>query len=260
MATIGYARGSTTEDLEFQMEKLKEYGCDKICKEKIAIRRVQLPELERTLKYLRPGDKLVAYKMDCLAGSTYELHRIANSLQEQDIGLEFIKEKIDFSTPSGKTMFTMLGTIVDFERDLERNLINKRTKEGRERVKSQGRQLGRKEKDERDIKKALKLYFNNDNNGLSITEIEKMTGVPRSTIYAKAKEMNAKGYDKLTDLQKRIFNQTHPKHLESMKMDKRKEYDVQNIKKIKWDSREKCIKVYFKNGDWYHYFRDYTWD
>ncbi len=62
-----------------------------------------------------------------------------------------------------------------------------------------------------------------------------------------------KGYDKLTDQQKRIFNQTHIRHLESMGTEKRKEYAVQSIKEIKWDKAEKCLKIYFNNGDWYHY-------
>lgn len=260
MATIGYARTSPTErteqDLELQVRKLNEYGCDIIFKEKITIRELHRPELGRALEYLRPGDKLVVYKMDRLARSTFELHKIAKALQKRDIGLMFIKEKIDFSFSSGDSMLTMLGAIVEYERDL----INERTREGRERAKRQGKHMGRKGKNEKDVKRALKLFFNREDNGLSVNDIMEMTGIPRSTIYAKAKEMNMKGYDKLTDLQRRVFNQTYLKHLESLGYEKRKIYEMQNIKKIKWDNREKCIKVYFKNGDWFHYFRDNTWE
>lgn len=42
---------------------------------------------------------------------------------------------------------------------------------------------------EKVVKKALKLYSERDSNGLSVNDIAKMTGVPRSTIYAKAKEI-----------------------------------------------------------------------
>ncbi|HEY4549801.1 MAG TPA: recombinase family protein, partial [Bacillus sp. (in: firmicutes)] len=80
-------------------------------------------------------------------------------------------------------MFTMLGAIAEFERDL----IAERTTEGRERAKSQGKHMGRVGRDEKDVKKALKLYEDRKSNGLSVNDIAKMTGVSRSTTYAKAK-------------------------------------------------------------------------
>ncbi|KOR76535.1 resolvase, partial [Bacillus sp. FJAT-21352] len=133
------------------------------------------------------GDKLVVYKIDRLARSTFDLQKIAKDLEERGIALVFIKEQIDFSTPSGKLMFTMLGAIAEFERDL----IKDRTTEGRKRAKAQGKHMGRKGKDEKDVKKALKLYDERESNGLSVNDIAKMTGVPRSTIYAKVKEMTS---------------------------------------------------------------------
>lgn len=182
---IGYARVSTVgQDLELQKEKLTEYGCKKIFTEKESGAKSDRPELEKALDYLREGDKLVVYKIDRLARSTFDLHKIANELTEKGIGLVFIKEQIDFTTSSGKLMFTMLGAIAEFERDL----INDRTREGRERAKKQGKHMGRKGKDEKDVNKALKLYIDRENNGLSVNDIVKMTGVPRSTLYAKAKE------------------------------------------------------------------------
>jgi DNA invertase Pin-like site-specific DNA recombinase len=145
-------------------------------------------ELIKALDYLREGDKLVVYKIDRLARSTFDLQKIAKDLEERGIALVFIKEQIDFSTPSGKLMFTMLGAIAEFERDL----IKDRTTEGRERAKAQGKHMGRKGKDEKDVKKALKLYGERESNGLSVNDIANMTGVPRSTIYAKVKEMTSK--------------------------------------------------------------------
>jgi DNA invertase Pin-like site-specific DNA recombinase len=49
----------------------------------------------------------------------------------------FVKEQIDFSTPAGKLMFTMLGAIAEFKRDL----IAERTTEGCERAKAQGKNI-----------------------------------------------------------------------------------------------------------------------
>lgn len=185
MSVVGYARVSTKgQDLSLQIDELSKYGCEKIFKEKESGSKSDRQELQKALDYLRAGDKLVVYKLDRFARSTFNLHKIANELMEKDIGLVFIKEQIDFTTPSGKLMFTMLGAIAEFERDL----INDRTAEGRERAKAQGKHMGRKGKDEKLVKKALSLYAEREEKGLSVNDIVKLTGVPRSTIYAKIKE------------------------------------------------------------------------
>ena len=179
MATIGYARVSTKDqELHIQLEALEAYGCDKVFMEKESGAKSDREELAKALEYLREGDKLVVYKIDRLARSTFDLHKVANELEKRGIALVFIKEQIDFSTPAGKLMFTMLGAIAEFERDL----INERTSEGRERAKAQGKHMGRKGQDEKDVKKALKLYEDRENNKLSVNDIAKMTGVRMSPI------------------------------------------------------------------------------
>ncbi|MBT2659391.1 recombinase family protein [Bacillus sp. ISL-18] len=181
---IGYARVSTLDqDYSLQAEQLAKYGCSKIFQEKKSGKNTGRPELKKALEYLREGDKLVVYKIDRLARSTRDLHNIVYDLQEKGIGVVFIKEQIDFSSAAGKLMFTMLGAIAEFERDL----INERTKEGRERAREQGKHLGRKGQDTKEVKRALKLFAERERNGLSVNDISKQTGVPRSTIYAKTK-------------------------------------------------------------------------
>jgi DNA invertase Pin-like site-specific DNA recombinase len=183
---VGYARVSTNDqDYELQVEKLKEFGCEKIFTEKKSGKDTGRPEFQKALEYLRPGDKLVVYKIDRLARSSRDLHNIVHELEGKNIGVVFIREQIDFSTASGKLMFTMLGAIAEFERDL----INERTKEGRERAKAQGKHLGRKGQDTKEVKRAIKLFMEREKNGLSVNDISKQTGVPRSTIYAKAKDL-----------------------------------------------------------------------
>ncbi|PFR91174.1 resolvase [Bacillus cereus] len=185
MTLIGYARVSTKDqELDIQVDRLTAYGCEKIFKEKQSGTKIDREELAKVMDYLREGDTLVVYKIDRLARSTFDLHKIVRDLEAKGIGLVFIKENIDFTTPAGKLMFTMLGAIAEFERDL----INERTAEGRERAKQQGKHLGRKGKGEKTVKQALKLYAEREANGLSVNDIVKATGVPRSTIYAKIKE------------------------------------------------------------------------
>jgi DNA invertase Pin-like site-specific DNA recombinase len=186
MALIGYARVSTVgQDYEKQVEQLKEYGCIKIFQEKESGAKSDRKALNEALEFLREGDKLIVTKIDRLARSVRDLQNIANDLNERGIGLVFLKEQIDFSTPAGKLMFTMLGAIAEFERDL----INERTSEGRDRAKKQGKHMGRPSQDKKEIKKAIKLYQEREVNGMSVNDISKLTGVPRSTIYAEIKKL-----------------------------------------------------------------------
>lgn len=187
MAIIGYARVSSLgQDYEQQVEQLKNYGCTKIFSEKQSgAKKDNRKALSEAMEYLREGDKLVVTKIDRLARSVRDLQNIANELDEKEIGLVFLKENIDFSTPAGKLMFTMLGAIAEFERDL----INERTSEGRERAKKQGKHMGRPAMPEKDIKRALQLYNERETNGMSVNDIIQLTGVPKSTIYAEIKKL-----------------------------------------------------------------------
>ncbi|TYR81100.1 recombinase family protein [Priestia megaterium] len=188
---VGYARvSSLSQDYALQVEKLELYGCTKIFYEKQQAN-AKRPEFKRALDYLKEGDTLVVYKIDRLARSTRDLHNIVHSLNKKGVGVVFIKEQIDFSTPAGKLMFTMLGAIAEFERDL----INERTTEGRERAKKQGKHMGRIGQSEKQVQQALKLFAEREDNELSVNDIVKITGVPRSTIYAKSKQISKKDAD-----------------------------------------------------------------
>ncbi|MBB6449480.1 DNA invertase Pin-like site-specific DNA recombinase [Geomicrobium halophilum] len=81
-------------------------------------------------------------------------------------------------------LFNVLGSFAQFERDL----IVEHTTKGRERAKKQGKRMGRPSKPEKDVKQALKLYQERGTNGMSVADIVKATGVPKSTLYHKTKQ------------------------------------------------------------------------
>ena len=57
---IGYARVSTQEqNLDRQLDNLKERGCERIYQEKMTGTKANRPELEKMLETLRKGDTLV---------------------------------------------------------------------------------------------------------------------------------------------------------------------------------------------------------
>jgi len=71
---------------------------------------------------------------------------------------------------------------------------------------------------------------------------------------------SVKGYSLLTEEQKELFHDIHKRHLAGMGTEKRKQYEESNLKEIKWDRKEKCLKVYW-NGetDWFHYTTRGAW-
>lgn len=67
------------------------------------------------------------------------------------------------------------------------------------------------------------------------------------------------GYADLAPDQAELFDKIYNRHYHAWGTEKRKEFTPDQIKNVKWDAKEKCIKVYYKNGDWWHYDRDGTW-
>jgi len=148
MASIGYARVSSTgQSLEVQLSKLTEYGCTNsdgvIYQEKKSGSKAEnRTELQACLKHLRKGDSLVITKLDRLARSTYDLTKIADDLEKRNIDLVVLDQNIDTSTPTGKLLFNMLGSIAEFE-----NAIRKeRQTDGIAKAKELGVKFGAKAK------------------------------------------------------------------------------------------------------------------
>lgn len=71
---IGYARVSTTDqNLDRQLDVLKEQGCEPIYQEKMTGTKADRPEFQRVLSTLREGDTLVVESFSRLSRSTKDL-------------------------------------------------------------------------------------------------------------------------------------------------------------------------------------------
>lgn len=134
MALVGYARVSTTgQSLELQEEALKD--CEKIYSEKLSGLDSDRPELKACLDYVRKGDTLVITKLDRLARSTLDLHKIKEKLDSKGVELKVIDQSIDTNTSTGKLLFSMLSAIAEFET----NIRKERQADGIAKAKSQGK-------------------------------------------------------------------------------------------------------------------------
>ncbi len=139
MPNIGYARVSSTgQSLDVQLEKLK--SCDKVFQEKKSGRTVNREQLQTCLDYVRDGDVLIITKLDRLGRSTRDLLNIVSQLETKGVQLKVLDQNLDTGTPAGRLMFTLLGSIAEFENDLRRE----RQADGIALAKSRGVHLGRR--------------------------------------------------------------------------------------------------------------------
>jgi DNA invertase Pin-like site-specific DNA recombinase len=179
---IGYARVSThDQNLDLQMDALKKAGCERIYQEKASGKTAERPELDNCLKALRPGDRLIVWKLDRLGRSLPHLIDIINKLQTKDIFFESLTENIDTGSPSGKLVFHVFAALADFEKDL----IQERVKAGLVAARLKGRIGGRPRKlthkQIADARLAIK-------GGLSLCKVAKMFGVSKSTLHTRLRD------------------------------------------------------------------------
>lgn len=174
---FGYARVSTLDqNLDMQLDALKQAGCEKIFEEKMSGKRDDRPELIRLLDQLREGDILVVYKLDRLGRSTFKLLELTAEFEKKGVEFVSIVDGIDTTTPLGKFFFRTMASIAELERDI----IAERTRAGLQAARARGRNGGRPQIDKKKVSIALDLYHAGN---MSVSEIEKQTGVSKATLY-----------------------------------------------------------------------------
>ena len=153
--TFGYARVSTEQqNLDRQLDALRQYGVDIIYNEKITGTKRDRPELEKLLDRMTEGDTVVIESLSRLGRSTKDLIELTELFQSKGVHLVSMKERIDTSTSTGKLLFTLMSAIAQFERDV----IADRTREGLKSARARGRTGGRPKTDPDTVRKAVKLY------------------------------------------------------------------------------------------------------
>jgi DNA invertase Pin-like site-specific DNA recombinase len=177
-ATIGYARTSTidqTAGLAAQVRDLEAAGCHRIFQEQASSMDTSRSELERALDYVRHGDTLVVTKLDRLARSMTNLVQITNLLKIKGVELKVLALSLDTSTPTGKLMLNLLGSIAEFEREL----MLERQREGIAKAKAEGKYRGRAPTARRKAADVLRLRAD----GNTVNAIALEVGISRSSVF-----------------------------------------------------------------------------
>lgn len=176
---VGYARVSTQEQLlDLQTDALLVAGCEKIFSDKASGAATERKALTELLDYVREGDTLVVYKLDRLGRSLAHLLEVVATLEAKGVGFKSLTEGLDTTTPGGRLVFHIFGSIAEFER----GLIKERTNAGLKAAKARGRVGGRPSAmTEEQIEQAKAMASAN----IPTAAICKTLGVSRSTYYRK---------------------------------------------------------------------------
>jgi DNA invertase Pin-like site-specific DNA recombinase len=190
MLKVGYCRTSTLEQqagLDAQVRDLTAAGCEKIFSEQVSAVGKR-PQLEAALDFIREGDALIVTKLDRLARSTQHLLEISDRVKAKKADLSILNLGADTSTATGKLIFTIIGAVGAFEREL----MLERQREGIAKAKAEGRYRGRKPTARARAAevKALKA------NGVRPVDIARRLGIGRASVYrvlgAEAERENAR--------------------------------------------------------------------
>ena len=145
MTIYGYARCSgTSQDLDGQIELLRQEGVDLIFSERVSGKDVDgRKEFQRLLAKVTDGDVIICTKLDRFARSTRDLLNIVHDLKQRGVGLKCLQDAwLDTTSPVGELVLTVMAGISTFER----HLIKARCDDGRKRAVERGVKLGRKPK------------------------------------------------------------------------------------------------------------------
>ena len=186
----GYARVSTTgqkehgNSLDDQVQKLTAAGAEKVFSDAFTGKTMNRPEFNKLMQELQAGDTLICTKLDRFARTAAEGFQMVQELMNKGITVDILNMGKADNTPMGKLMVTMLLAFAEFEREQ----IVDRTQSGRKIAMQNGVVMGRPNKySPEKMQLAMELL----EGGKSYTQVEKMTGISKSTLIRQKRKEGA---------------------------------------------------------------------
>jgi DNA invertase Pin-like site-specific DNA recombinase len=173
---LGYARVSTAEQragFDAQLRELEAAGVERVFEEKVSSV-AERAQLDAVLDWLRSGDVLTVTRLDRLARSTRRLLEIAERVKAKGATLRVLNLG-DTGTATGQLVFTVIGAIAEFERQL----MLERQREGIAAAKAAGKYKGRAPTAMRKADQVREL----DAQGVERAEIARRLGIGRTSVY-----------------------------------------------------------------------------
>jgi DNA invertase Pin-like site-specific DNA recombinase len=154
-------------------------GVDRVFEDKASGKDTDRVALQEMIAFVRAGDEVLVHSIDRLARDLRDLQSIITTLNENDVSIEFISERLIFSGAENDAFailqLQMMGAFAEFERAI----IRKRQAEGIAKAKVRGVYTNRKRKSTINVNRVKGLR----NEGFNNTEIAAHMGISRMSVY-----------------------------------------------------------------------------
>ena len=173
---FGYARVSTTDqNLDTQLEALKQVGCDQIFEDKITGMSTTRPALDELQSKLRRGDTVIVARFFRLGRSRDHLIKLVSDFNRLGIHFKALDLGVDSTTPAGKMVLQIFAALAEYDRES----ILEKTRSGQLLAAAKGKHIGRPKginpESFSKVKKAVER-------GLSVNETVSLTGISISSV------------------------------------------------------------------------------
>jgi len=187
----GYARVSTTKQaktgnsLDEQKAALTKAGAKEMIVDDVTGTKMDRPGFNELRDKLTDGDTLIVTKLDRFARTVVEGVAVIRELMEKGVSVRILNMGTVENTPTGKVTLTVMMAFAEFERDM----IVERTQAGKAVARANGKRVdGRPKKYSIDkLNHAIDLL----NSGNSYTQVERMTGISKSTLIREMRSRKA---------------------------------------------------------------------
>lgn len=141
------------------------------------------PALDRLMTAVDSGevDVVAVMKFDRFARSLRHLLDALEVFEKNEVAFVSLTEAVDTSTPMGRLVFSLVGSLAEFEREL----IVERIKAGLAHARQRGVRLGRPRSVDVPLEAAVSLI---EDGGLSVRETARQLGVSRGTLIRRLRE------------------------------------------------------------------------
>lgn len=194
--THGYCRCSTNEDkqdINRQVRELKKHGATQIWQEYEHGDANVKEQQQLMLQTAQPGDTIVVLEVSRLARSTRQLCEIMEAIRDRHLCLQIVGSiTLDCRAGQPDPMSEAFLQIAGVFSQLELSMIRTRVRSGMANAKAKGVRLGRPPICSDGVPdKFVRYYAGYIQGKYNVSELARLTGVSRPTVYRYIKAMEA---------------------------------------------------------------------
>ena len=164
---------------------MREAGAEEIVAERVHGDAKVKPQLDFLLEHIEPNSTLYVTEVSRLSRSTQQLCEILNTIKEKHLRLVILNSvTIDCRGGNCDAMSKAFLQMAGVFSELELSMIRARVRSGMANARAKGKQIGRKPITKADLPPAFMKHYPSYMNGtMNITELARVCGLSRPTIY-----------------------------------------------------------------------------